>query len=67
MRVFAALFVLLTPFAGAGSDVDPRLYQSMEWRGIGPFLAQAPAGSRGDLDEARAVLRNCARSPTRST
>ena len=51
MRVFAAIFVLLSPLAAAASDVDPKLYQSMEWRGIGPFRGGRSNASTGVIQD----------------
>ncbi len=47
MRVLAALFVLFAPFAGLANEVDPKLYQSMEWRNIGPFRGGRSNASTG--------------------
>jgi photosystem II stability/assembly factor-like uncharacterized protein len=51
MRAFAALLVLLSPFAGTPEDVDPKLYQSMEWRGIGPFRGGRSNAATGVLQD----------------
>jgi photosystem II stability/assembly factor-like uncharacterized protein len=51
MRFFAVLFVLLTPFAGFGEDFDPKLYQSMEWRNIGPFRGGRSNASTGVIQD----------------
>jgi photosystem II stability/assembly factor-like uncharacterized protein len=52
MRVFAALLILLAPVAAdAASDVDPKLYQSMEWRGIGPFRGGRSNASTGVVQD----------------
>ncbi len=51
MRSFAALVVLLSPFAGAAEEIDPKLYQSMEWRGIGPFRGGRSNASVGVIQD----------------
>jgi photosystem II stability/assembly factor-like uncharacterized protein len=51
MRFVAALLVLLAPHVGAASDVDPKLYQSMEWRSIGPFRGGRSNASTGVIQD----------------
>ncbi len=51
MRAFAALIVLLSPVAGAAEEIDPKLYQSMEWRGIGPFRGGRSNASVGVIQD----------------
>ena len=51
MRFVAALLVLLAPQVRAASDVDPKLYQSMEWRNIGPFRGGRSNASTGVIQD----------------
>ena len=51
--MLAAVFFLLWPFAGAAEDVDPKLFQSMEWRGIGPFRGGRSNASVGVIQDAQ--------------
>ncbi len=49
--MFAALLFLLTPLPGIAEDVDPKLYQSMEWRGIGPYRGGRSNASVGVIQD----------------
>jgi photosystem II stability/assembly factor-like uncharacterized protein len=47
MRALTAFFVLLAPIAGAANEIDPKLFQSMAWRNIGPFRGGRSNASTG--------------------
>ncbi len=51
MRSLATLIVFLPLVAGAAEDVDPKLFQSMEWRGIGPFRGGRSNASVGVIQD----------------
>ncbi len=53
MRLLATVLVLLSPFAGYSQEIDAKLYQSMEWRNIGPFRGGRSVTSTGVASEPR--------------
>ncbi|MGH9333760.1 MAG: WD40/YVTN/BNR-like repeat-containing protein, partial [Vicinamibacteria bacterium] len=51
MRVYALFLTLSVSVSGFASEVDSKLYQSMEWRNIGPFRGGRSNASTGVLGD----------------